>query len=118
MIIYRYFFEWLGSEIGISKAKETIGHSMESISTQAWWDCFNDCKNSLTVKEWSDVVDYIHKNDFEKDYSFSNPLVIKLLSFYENNRKAIIDPDTELYILKSEYDKNPTLEAKRHNKHI
>lgn len=118
MIIYRYFFEWLGDEKGIRKANEIFGHGMKSVSTQAWWDCFNDCKNSLTVKEWSDVVDYIHKNDFEKDYSFSNPLVIKLLSFYENNRKAIIDPDTELYILKSEYDKNPTLEAKRHNKHI
>lgn len=36
MIIYRYFFEWLGSNIGIAKAKEIIGHSLEGFSTQSW----------------------------------------------------------------------------------
>lgn len=116
MIIYRYFFEWLGDEKGISKANEILGHSLEGVSTQAWWGCYKDCKNSLTVKEWEDVIDYIHKNDFENNCCFSNPLVIKLLSFYENNRKAIIEPDTELYKMKVEYDKNPTLVIKHSKK--
>ncbi len=116
MIIYRYFFEWLGDEIGIRKAKEILGHSMESISTQAWWECYNECKKSLSEEMWEEVLKYIHKNEFEDNNHFSNPLVVKLISFYENNRKAIIDPDTELYRMKLEYDKNPTLELKKHNK--
>ena len=116
MIIYRYFFEWLGDEKGIRKAKEILGHSMESISTQAWWDCYNECKSTLSEEMWEKVLMYIHKNEFEENNHFTNPLVVKLLSFYENNRKAIIDPDTELYRMKLEYDKSPTIELKKHNK--
>lgn len=116
MIIYRYFFEWLGGEKGIRKAKEILGHSLEGISTQTWWECYNECKKSLPEEMWEEVLRYIHNNEFEEDNYFTNPLVVKLISFYENNRKAIIDPDTELYRMKLEYDKSPILELKKHNK--
>ena len=116
MIIYRFFFEWLGCEKGIRKAEEILGHSMEFVSTQAWWICFNECRITLSKKDWNEVLDYIHKNDFENNSHFTNPIVIKLLSFYENNRKAIIDTKTELFKMKLEYDKNPIQELKRHIK--
>ena len=56
------------------------------------------------------------KNGFEEKNCFTSALVVKLISFYENNRKAIIDPETELYRMKLEYDKCPILELKKHNK--
>lgn len=117
MIIYRFFFEWLGKEDGIIRAKEILGYSLEDVSTQAWWKCFNECKDSFSENEWNDVLKFIHKNDF--DYSsdiFKKPLAIKLLSFYKNNRKSIIEQNSDLYIMKKEYDKNPTMKLTRHGK--
>ena len=115
MIIYRYFFEWLGSNRGITTSIDKLGHSLEHISVQAWWQCFKDCEKSLPENEWENVKAFIHRNNFDQINSFSNPLVTRLLSFYTNNRKNIIEVNTELYLMKQEYDKNPTIKAKRHN---
>ena len=117
MIIYRFFFEWLGNEDGIIRAKEILGYSLEDISTQAWWKCFNECKVSIPANEWDNVLNFIHKNDFDYDNDIlKNPLAIKLLSFYKNNRKSIIEEDSDLYIMKKEYDQNPTMKLTRHCK--
>lgn len=117
MIIYRFFFEWLGNEEGIIRAKEVLGYSLEDISTQAWWQCFNECKGSISTNEWDNVLNFIHKNDFDYDNDIlKNPLTIKLLSFYKNNRKTIIEENSDLYIMKKEYDQNPTMKLIRHGK--
>lgn len=117
MIIYRFFFEWLGNEDGIIRAKEILGYSLEDISTQAWWKCFNECKVSIPANEWDNVLNFIHKNDFDYDNDIlKNPLAIKLLSFYKNNRKSIIEENSDLYIMKKEYDQNPTMKLTRHGK--
>lgn len=117
MIIYRFFFEWLGNEDGIIRAKEILGYSLEDISTQAWWKCFNECKVSIPANEWDIVLNFIHKNDFDYDNDIlKNPLAIKLLSFYKNNRKSIIEENSDLYIMKKEYDQNPTMKLTRHGK--
>ena len=117
MIIYRFFFEWLGNEDGIIRAKEILGYSLEDISTQAWWKCFNECKVSIPANEWDNVLNFIHNNDFDYDNDIlKNPLAIKLLSFYKNNRKSIIEEDSDLYIMKKEYDQNPTMKLTRHCK--
>ena len=114
MIIYRYFFEWLGLKEGIAKAKEIIGHSLDNMSVQAWWRCYNECKNSVAAGEWININQYIHTNNFDKDNHFDKPQVKQLVSFYQNNRKSIIEPGTELYQMKQEYDENPTMILTRH----
>lgn len=116
MIIYRYFFEWLGTEKGVVAANNKFGHSLKHISVQEWWNCFTMCERTLPADEWKAVLDYIHRNDFEdRSGGFNNPLVLRLLSFYVNNRKNIVESDTELYIMKKEYDNNPTIKGKRRN---
>ena len=117
MIIYRFFFEWLGKKEGIDKAKEIYGHSFESISTQAWWNCYCECEKAISPAEWESVKLFIHTNDFDSNSDrFTNPLIIKLLSFYENNRKFVVEEGTELFVMKQEYDKKPLQEVKRHGK--
>lgn len=115
MIIYRFFFEWLGTEDGIKKGIEKFGHGFEHISTQSWWKCFTECEKNLTPSEWDTVKAFIHANNFDNTIHIStNPAIIDLLSFYKNNRKAITEKGSELYIMKLEYDKNPTLKTKSH----
>lgn len=117
MIIYRFFFEWLSTEAAITIGKEKFGHSFESISTQAWWNCYCECEKAISPAEWESVKLFIHTNDFDSSSDrFTNPLIVKLLSFYENNRKFVVEEGTELFVMKQEYDKNPILEAKRHGK--
>lgn len=117
MIIYRFFFEWLSTEDAITIGKEKFGHSFENISTQAWWNCYCECKKAISPAEWESVKLFIHTNDFGSgNDKFINPIIIKLLSFYENNRKFVAEEGTELFVMKQEYDKKPILEAKRHGK--
>lgn len=118
MIIYRYFFEWLGSEKGIAASVRKLGHSLEHLSVQSWWHCFKDCEKKLSTKEWKNVMAIIHKNEFNNIDRLSNPMIIKLLSYYTNNRKNITEVNTDLYLMKQEYDKEPTIKAKRHNNKI
>ena len=116
MIIYRFFFEWLGSKEGIAKTKEILGHSLENISAQAWWKCYNKCKISVSSEEWNDIEQFIHKNNFDLITQFDKPQIKNLLAFYQKNRKSIIESDTELYRIKQVYDQNPTMVPTRHGK--
>ncbi len=116
MIIYRFFFEWLGTKEGVAKTKEILGHSLENISTHAWWKCYNKCKNSVSRKEWDDIKRFIHENNFDIINQFDKPQIKHLLSFYQKNRKSIIESDTELYQMKQVYDQNPIMVPTRHGK--
>lgn len=117
MIIYRFFFEWLSTEAAITIGKEKLGHSFENHSTQAWWNCYCECEKAISPAEWESVKSVIHTNAFDNSSDrFTNPLIIKLLSFYENNRKFVVEEGTGLFVMKQEYDKKPILEAKRHGK--
>jgi hypothetical protein len=100
-ILYRYFFESLGKK---------YPHSTEN-----WRKCYNDCMKSLDKKEKSKIIRAIHNNDFSETVQnqFSNPKSRQLIEFYTNYRNAIIKEGTELYKLKQEYDKNPTIALKR-----
>lgn len=121
MIIYRFFFEWLGKDEGRQAAMQILGDdSMYESSTQAWWDTFQDCKENLPVNEWQEILEIIHKNEFEYNTArFTKPQVRKLLAYYVNYRKAVVEEGTDLYKLKLEYDKNPLQKLKRHkNKSI
>ena len=117
MIIYRFFFEWLDTKTAITIGKKKFGHSFESISTQAWWNCYRECEKSISAAEWEAVKLFIHTNDFDSSGDkFTNPLIIKLLSFYKNNRKFVVEEGTELFVMKQEYDKSPTVLSIRHGK--
>ncbi len=118
MIIYRFFFEWLGSKEGIAKTKEILGHSLENISAQAWWKCYNKCRISVSSDEWNDIEQFIHKNNFDLITQFDKPQIKNLLAFYQKNRKSIIESDTELYRIKQVYDQNPTMVPTRHGKNL
>ena len=100
-ILYRYFFEWI----------DTKGE----MGTAHWKKSWISCKNSLSENDWTELLDYIHHNNFsEKGNSyFSSSEAQDLLSFYTNFRKDIITPGTALYKLKEEYDSNPTIELRR-----
>ncbi|MCD7972447.1 MAG: hypothetical protein LUG18_07240 [Candidatus Azobacteroides sp.] len=103
-ILYRYFFEWL----------EEIGHEA---STQNWRDCWSGCKQDLDEKDWQYTLSIIHNNNFgTTPIENSHPQIARLLNFYTNYRKDIITPDTELYNLKQEYDKNPTYKLRKNKK--
>lgn len=91
-IIYRFFFKWLDS-IG----EKGTGH---------WKETWHNCKSSVSEKEWNEVLEVIHKNEFttEEKAKFSNHAIRELLECYTNYRKEIITPGTKLYNLKQEYD--------------
>jgi hypothetical protein len=92
-ILYRYFFEKIGL-------------------TQQWRDEFIQLKG--TDKDVA--LEIIYKNDFNNVESLTNnKRILEFLKHYTNYRKDIITPGTELYELKQEYDKNPTIKLKRAN---
>ena len=108
MIIYRYFFEWLDLEDARNIAKSIWGNDeiCES-SVSSWWKKFNECQSRLPHFEWQELLDFIHKGDFDNPCQVQHPLAQQLLKFYTNHRKAIIEKGSELYKLKEEYDKKP-----------
>lgn len=114
MIIYRYFFEWLDLEDARNIAKSIWGNDgiCES-SVSSWWKKFNECQLLLPHSEWQELLDFIHKSDFENSCKVQHPLAQQLLKFYTNHRKAIIEKGSELYKLKEEYDKNPLFSLRR-----
>lgn len=118
MIIYRFFYEWLGTEAAHEIAKEILGSDTicnRSVST--WWTDFERCRLSLPEEQWNLVLDYIHKNNFDDvELHFNDKCILKLLTHYSNSRKEIIEDGTGLFQMKAKYDDNPTIEAKRHNK--
>lgn len=118
MIIYRYFFEWLGLENGGKKtAIEILGNdSICNASAHSWWKAFCTCKENVSSKEWEMALNIIHKNDFSKSYHTGNSYVDTLLGYYVSYRQAIIEPNTDLYKLKQVYDQNPLKELRRTQK--
>lgn len=100
-IIYRFFFKWL-DERG-------------DMGTSHWRRCWRECESSLPQREWKRVLDVIHANVFTEETikGITKPTAIRLLEFYVNYRKDIITPGTELYKLKEEYDRHPTIELRR-----
>jgi hypothetical protein len=100
-IIYRYFFEWVKDK--------------HEASTDNWRSCWSDCMKKLTAEEMSAMLNVIHANKFSPDIKnqFTNPKITQLLEFYTNYRKDIITEGTELFKLKQEYDKAPTISRKR-----
>jgi hypothetical protein len=104
MILYRFFFEWLGDK----------KHYL--VSTNAWWQCWHETFNAINEQETAELHTIIHQNKFTSLPSSNfNPKFAKLLKFYTNYRDDINDPKTELYKLKKEYDKHPTRKLRRKN---
>lgn len=92
-LLYRYFFEKIGL-------------------TQQWREEFMQLKG----EDKKVALKIIYKNDFNHvETQTNNLLVLNFLKHYTNYRKDIITPGTELYKLKQEYDKNPTMKLKRAN---
>ena len=100
-ILYRYFFEWL---------KDKYEHSTEN-----WRQTYNDCMQTLDENEKTKLIKTIHDNNFSETVQnqFTNPKSKQLMEFYTNYRDAIMTEGTDLYKLKKEYDKNPTIALKR-----
>lgn len=109
MIIYRFFFEWLGEKNGIEVAKRLLGNDMYKSSTKAWWDEFQNCKNTLPKDKWKEVIEYIHKNEFKHSDIFEDDKVESLLSYYMNYRADVIKEGTDLYKMKKEYDRTASI---------
>ena len=64
---------------------------------------------------WEKVNETIHRNDFDDIESrFHNTDACRLLSYYCNYRKDIVEKDTDLYLMKQVYDAAPTIKAKLH----
>jgi len=105
MILYRFFFEWLG---------EVKNYP---ISQKAWWQCWQTTFENLNEQETAELKEIIHKNKFAflqtENY---NPKFTELLKFYINYRDDVITEGTELYKLKQEYNKCPTRKLRRKNK--
>lgn len=117
MIIYRYFFEWLGQDVGRDAAIRILGNdAICNASTDAWWRTFNECKQKLSADKWDLLIDFIHRSNFDARCDVDDAIAEKLLRFYTNYRKAIIEEGTDLFKLKEEYDKNP-LHSLRRIKH-
>ena len=100
-ILYSFFFKWVDDKNGKG--------------TKHWKDCWDYCMSSLDELEKSRLLNIIHTNTFtEKELSTVSSLEGKrLLEFYTNYRNEIITPGTELYLLKQEYDANPTIKLRR-----
>ena len=82
-LLYRLFFEHIGY-------------------TDAWW---NDMQ-SLTDAERNELYPIIFENKFNNiDSLTTNEKFRKILGYYKNFRDDIINPNSELYRLKKEYDK-------------
>jgi hypothetical protein len=106
-ILYRFFFKWLGEG------------NKHPASTDNWWKCWRETFSSIDEHEAKTTLDIIHRNEFSsipKEYYHSK--VSQLLEFYTNYRKDIITSGTELYTLKQEYDKNPTIMLKRNGNRL
>ena len=102
MILYRFFFEWLGDVKNYP------------ISQKAWWQCWYATFENLNEQETAELKEIIQQNKFAflqtENY---NPKFAELLNFYTNYRDDVITKGKELYELKQEYDKCPTRTLRR-----
>lgn len=102
MILYRFFFEWLGDE------------KKYPISQKSWWDCWQATFAQLDEKETKELQEIIHHNKFATlQTDTCNLKFAEILTFYTNYRDDVITKGTELYALKQGYDKNPTRRLRR-----
>ena len=100
-ILYRYFFKWLEDK--------------HQHSTANWRLTYNDCMQTLDEIEKTKLITAIHDNNFSEEIQsqFTSLKSKQLMEFYTNYRNAIVKEGTDLYKLKKEYDKNPTIALKR-----
>ena len=103
-ILYRFFFKWLDD--------------VNSFGPEHWRSCWRKCMNSLDEQTKKEVLDIIHSNNFddERINQFDNPLIKELFGYYSSHRNDIVDPKSELFKLKQQYDANPTIPLKRKRK--
>ena len=101
-ILYRFFFEWLGDK------------KKHPVSTNAWWQCWQETFAKLNKEETEELKNIIHENRFSSiPKKYENPKFSELLKFYTNYRDDIDNPKAKLYKLKQEYDANPTRKLRR-----
>ena len=100
-ILYRFFFKWLDD--------------VNSFGPEHWKKCWRKCMEALDESTKNEVLDIIHSNDFadERIAKFNNPLVQELFNYYSSHRNDIVDPKSELYKLKQQYDAHPIIALKR-----
>ena len=106
MIIYRFFFEWLGTESGHESAIKLFGNDdMCRWSVENWWKTYNECRKNFNQKEWGEILSVIHSNDFKNDQLISTDSKFseELLTFYKNT-KMMVEEKSELFKLKKVYD--------------
>ena len=103
-ILYRFFFKWLDS--------------VNSFGPEHWRSCWRKCMETLNDQTRQEVLDIIHSNNFEDERinQFDDPLIKELFGYYSSHRNDIIDPKSELYKLKQQYDAHPTIALKRKRK--
>lgn len=107
MIIYRLFFEWLGSPEGHKMANKILGSEQVcKKSTVDWKKTYDTCKERLSKTEWNSVIDFIHKNDFSNKQLIKSNKAKKLLDYYYQDKQEILKFGTDLFKMKQEYEIN------------
>ena len=117
MIIYRYFFEWLGLENG--------GKKMTIENLRKWFNM--QCVNTFMVESLLWLQKMYHPKNGKwhwilftetilANHTYRKPLHWYIIGYYVNYRQAIIEPNTDLYKLKQVYNQNPLKELKRNQK--
>lgn len=117
MIIYRFFFDWLSLPEANDIAIKKFGtNDICNWSSENWWKTYNKCKNKLSEKEWNNVLDIIHSNNFsdENINKTSSKLAKELLAYYNKNTKAMVETESDLYQMKLAYDKKPIMQNRMH----
>lgn len=90
MIIYRYFFEWLGLENGGKKMTiEILGNdSICNASTHSWWKAFCDCKKCITQRMGNDIEYYFNKS-VDKYINLTNRLLRRFYRGFSNDLENV-----------------------------
>lgn len=115
MIIYRFFFEWLDTKAAHKIAVEILGSDdICKWSTGNWLKSYGKCKNTLSEESWNNVLNLIHINNFSNEIKIESKNANKLLSFYTQNKRELLETDSALFKMKQAYDKNPTIKNKMH----
>lgn len=104
MIIYRLFFEWLGSQQGRRASRNLIGKDCYGWSTDAWWETYQKCRASLPANEWRALLDFIRgERKGTPAAAFAHENAQKLIAFYAN-RSNFLNKNNDLRKLKKAFD--------------
>lgn len=100
-ILYRFFFKWLDDKI--------------SFGPKHWRSCWYACMTNLDEPIKKEILDIIHSNNFndERIKNYRDPLIEELFGYYSTHRNDIVDPKSEIYKLKQQYDSNPIYSLRR-----